>query len=99
MFSPELTLLRQGEGRIEAPYPPVGSAELAGTPALFIGVVERTYRAGLQVSGREGPFELSADAGIHRVVNVGHAAGVSDTRIEARMQATIGLDWWGEIRE
>ncbi len=99
MFSPELTLLRQGEGRIEAPYPPVGSAELAGTPALFIGVVERTYRAGLQVSGREGPFELSADAGIHRIVNVGHAAGVSDTRIEARMQATIGLDWWGEIRE
>ena len=97
IFSPELTVYRQGEGRIEDPYPV--QPELAGTPALFIGVVERTLRAGLGVSGREGPIELSGDAGIHRVTNAGHQAGVSETRFEARVQVTLGIGRWGEIGE
>lgn len=97
IFSPELTLLRQGEGRIEDPYPV--QPELASTPALFIGVVERTLRAGVGVSGREGPVELSGDAGIHHVTNVGHVEGVTDTRFEARVQLTLGIGASGEIGE
>ncbi len=97
VFSPEVTLFRQGEGRIEDPYPV--QPELAGTPALFIGTVERTLRAGLGVSGREGPLELRGDAGIHHVSNAGHVEGVSETRFEARVQATIGIGRWGEIGE
>ncbi|HLS48151.1 MAG TPA: hypothetical protein VK012_06500 [Gemmatimonadales bacterium] len=95
LFSPDLTLFRQGEGRIEDPYPV--QPELSGTRALFIGVVEKTWRAGLRMSGQEGPFALSADAGLHHVTNAGHVAGASDTRFEARVQATVGISWSGEI--
>ena len=52
LVSPELTLLRQGEGRIDDPYPGTRAERLA-TPALFIGTVERTWRAALSVSGQE----------------------------------------------
>lgn len=97
IFSPELTLFRQGEGRIGDPYPV--QPELADTPALFIGTVERTWRAALMVSGTEGPFALTGDAGVHRVVNAGHVEGASETRFEARVQATIGIGWQGEIGE
>ena len=97
IVSPELTLFRQGEGRIEDPYPV--QPELAATPALFIGTVERTLRAGLAVSGREGPLELRGDAGIHHVSNAGHVEGSSDTRFEARVQVTLGIGRWGEIGE
>lgn len=97
IVSPELTLFRQGEGRIEDPYPV--QPELAGTPALFIGTVERTLRAGLGVSGREGPLELSGDAGIHHVTNAGHVEGERETRFEARVQVTVGIGRWGEIGE
>lgn len=97
IVSPELTLFRQGEGRIEDPYPV--QPELASTPALFIGTVERTLRAGLGVSGREGPLELRGDAGIHHVSNAGHVDGASDTRFEARLQVTVGIGRSGEIGE
>jgi hypothetical protein len=97
IFSPELTLFRQGEGRIEDPYPV--QPALASTPALFIGVVERTLRAAIGVSGREGPLELAGDAGLHHVTNVGHVEGVSDTRFEARVQVTLRIGASGEIGE
>src|SRR5690606_10956437 len=97
MFSPDLTLFRQGEGQIEDPYPV--QPELSGTPALFIGIVEKTWRAGFKLSGQEGPMALSADAGLHHVTNAGHIAGASDTRFEARVQATVGFSWSGEIGE
>ncbi|MEO8225972.1 MAG: hypothetical protein ABI637_01000 [Gemmatimonadota bacterium] len=98
LLTPELTLFRQGEGRINDPYPTFGSPELQSTPTLFIGTVERTYRAALGVSGREGPFDLTANAGFHHVVNSGHQAGVSLNRFEGRLQATIGLTRRGSLR-
>jgi hypothetical protein len=68
LFTPELTLLRQGQGTINAPFP--ATAEEAGAiPQIFIGVVERTWRAALGVSGRLGPLYLCANAGFHQVVN------------------------------
>jgi hypothetical protein len=98
LVSPELTLLRQGEGRINDPYPVPDAAGVLPTPALFIGVVERTYRAAIALTGRTGPLELLANAGFHHVVNSGHQEGRSVNRFEGRIQATIGLRREGILR-
>lgn len=97
LVTPELALFRQGEGRIEDPYP--APPERAGTPALFIGTVERTWRAALALRGQEGPLALSGEAGFHHVVNAGHQPGITDNRLEARVQATLGVGWWGSFSE
>jgi hypothetical protein len=94
LVSPELTVLRQGEGRINDPYPVRDANGVLPTPALFIGVVERTYRAAVGVTGRTGPLDLAATAGFHHVVNSGHQEGLNEDRFEGRIQATLGL--WRE---
>ena len=97
LFTPELTLLRQGEGTINAPFP--ATAEEAGAiPQIFIGVVERTWRAALGVSGRQGPLDLSANAGFHHVVNAGHQEGRTVNRFEGRLQVTLGLSRRGVLQ-
>ena len=97
LLTPELTLLRQGEGEIDAPFP--GTAGEAGRiPQLFIGVVERTWRAALDLSGREGPLDLHLNAGLHHVVNSGHQEGRTVNRFEGRLQATLGLSRRGVLR-
>jgi hypothetical protein len=98
LLSPELTVLRQGEGRINDPYPVPDANGVLSTPALFIGVVERTYRAGLGVSGRTGPLDLAATAGFHHVVNSGHQQGQNVNRFEGRLQATLGFRREGILR-
>jgi hypothetical protein len=98
LLSPELTLLRQGEGRINDPYPVPDANGVLPTPALFIGVVERTYRAAVGVSGRSGPLDLIADLGFHHVVNRGHQEGRTVNRFEGRLQATLGLGRRGLLR-
>jgi hypothetical protein len=98
LVSPELTLLRQGEGRINDPYPVPDSNGVLPTPALFIGVVERTYRAGVGLSGRSGPLDLVANAGFHHVVNSGHQEGRTVDRFEGRIQVTVGLRREGTLR-
>jgi hypothetical protein len=97
LVTPDLTLLRQGEGRIGDPFP--ATAEEAGMiPQIFIGVVERTYRAGLGISGRGGPLDLQASAGFHHVVNSSHEEGRTVNRIEGRLQATLGLSRRGVLQ-
>ena len=97
LFTPELTLLRQGEGTINAPFP--ATAEAAGAiPQIFIGVVERTWRAALGVSGRQGPLDLSANAGFHHVVNASHQEGRTVNRFEGRLQVTLGLSRRGVLQ-
>jgi hypothetical protein len=98
LISPELTFLRQGEGRINDPYPVPDANGVLATPALFIGVMERTYRAGVGLSGRTGPLDLVASAGFHHVVNSGHQEGRNVDRFEGRIQATLGLRREGELR-
>jgi hypothetical protein len=98
LLAPELTLLRQGEGSIDDPYPVPDSNGVLATPALFIGVVERTYRVGLGLSGRTGPLDLVANAGFHHVVNSGHEEGRSVDRFEGRIQATLGLSRGGSLQ-
>lgn len=97
LLTPELTLLRQGEGRINDPVPPTGPAAGA-VPTLFIGTVERTWRAALGVSGRHGPLDLRATAGFHHVVNAGHLEGRTVDRFEGRLQATLGISRRGVLR-
>jgi hypothetical protein len=97
LVTPELALFRQGEGRINDPYP-VGEARRT-TSALFIGTMERTYRAGLLVSGEEGPVRLTADVGLHHVTSVDNVEGATDTGVVFRMTGTIGVGWHGRIAD
>jgi hypothetical protein len=97
LVTPELTLQRQGEGDINDPFP--ATPEEAGQlPQLFIGTVEHTWRAAVAVSGRQGPLDLRASAGLHHVVNADHVAGDTDNRFVGRLQATLGLSRRGVIR-
>jgi hypothetical protein len=98
LLSPELTILRQGEGEINDPYPVPDSTGVLATPSLFIGVVERTYRAALAISGRTGALEFIADGGLHHVVNAGHQEGQTDDRFEGRLQVTVGLGRRGMLQ-
>ena len=96
LVTPDLTLLRQGEGAINAPFPAT-PAEAGQTPQIFIGVVERTYRLGLSLNGQEGPFNLGANAGLHHIVNWQHQDGRTADRFEGRIQATLGLGRRGTL--
>jgi hypothetical protein len=98
LLSPDLTLLRQGEGRINDPYPAPDANGVLSTPALFIGVMERTYRAGVGLNGRSGPVSVVANAGFHHVVNSGHQEGRTVDRFEGRIQVTVGLGRRGVFR-
>jgi hypothetical protein len=97
LFMPELTLQRQGEGDINDPFPATPE-EAGGLPQLFIGTVEHTWRAAVAVSGRQGPLDLRASAGLHHVVNAGNVSGETDNRFVGRLQATLGLSRRGVIR-
>jgi hypothetical protein len=98
LLSPELTVLRQGEGRISDPYPTPDANGVLATPGLFIGIVERTYRAAVGLSGETGPLELTANAGFHHVVNRRHQPGQTVNRFEGRIQATVGISRGGVLQ-
>ena len=95
LINPELTLLRQGEGRLSQPVPPSGTIAAGNTPQLFIGTVERTWRAAIGVSGRQGPLAVQANGGIHYIDNAGNVSGRHRTRFVGRIQATLGLGRMG----
>ena len=97
LLTPELTLLRQGEGEINDPFPAT-DAEAGALPQLFIGVVERTWRAAVDLRGRQGPLDLHLNAGLHHVVNAGHEEGRTVNRFEGRLEATLGLGARGVLR-
>jgi hypothetical protein len=82
LVEPELTLLRQGQGDLHLPHPPVAAYDT--TPAFLSGVVERTLR--LAVGGRfaQGRWTLSGDGGVHLIHN-----GPEKTR----WVGTIALQW------
>jgi hypothetical protein len=98
LVTPELTVQRQGEGRLDIPYPAPNTEALRTTPALFIGPVERTYRAALGVTGHQGFLAVTADAGVHHIVNATNIPGVTVNHVEARIQATLGLGRRGMLR-
>ncbi|HET8650510.1 MAG TPA: hypothetical protein VFL95_10740, partial [Gemmatimonadales bacterium] len=97
LVTPELTLLRQGEGSIDDPYPATREARLA-TPALFIGTVQRTWRAAVRVSGVEGPLRVQAQAGWHHITNAGHLSGNTDDQFVGEIMLTLGLGFRGVLQ-
>ncbi|MFN0179415.1 MAG: hypothetical protein ACKVZ0_11505 [Gemmatimonadales bacterium] len=88
ILAPELTWLRQGEGRIDAPFP-AGPA-LTATPELLIGTVAGTVRIGASLAGRVRGVSLQGAAGWQRTTDADHIVGRRNDRFEARLQATIG---------
>ena len=73
-------------------------AEWVALPQLFIGVVEHTWRAALDVRGREGPLDLHLNAGLHHVTNAANQEGRTVNRFEGRLQATLGVSRRGVLR-
>ena len=87
-----------GRGRDQRSLPGDARRRLGQLPQLFIGTVERTWRAAVAVTGRQGPLDLRASAGLHHVENAGHVSGDTDNRFVGRLQATLGLSRRGVIR-
>ncbi|HWA59176.1 MAG TPA: hypothetical protein VG692_18125 [Gemmatimonadales bacterium] len=98
IISPEVMLIRQGEGRIQAPVPPGNTTAAGDTPELFIGVRERSYRAGVSVSGSEGPLGLSASAGYLHRVNADNVDGRTRNRFVGQLTVTLGVTRGGTLR-
>src|SRR5206468_3241588 len=86
LLTPEITLLRQGEGDLHLAHPPVAAYD--STPAFLAGMVERTLR--LAVSGQvsAGAWSLSGEGGVHLVHNAGHVIGAQETRWVGRLGLT-----------
>ena len=95
LVAPELTLLRQGDATLSDPFPQ-GTAR-GSTPALFIGTVERTFRAALGVSGQQGRLAVRGNMGLHLVDNADHIAGRSRTRFIGQVSATVALGAQGQF--
>ena len=97
IVTPELTLLRQGEGDFRLPFPAVEDYDI--TPTFLAGTVERTWRAAL-----EGTVHLpmgvtaSFNGGIHRVVNAGNVEGASRTDYVGTVTLRYTLTFANQIR-
>src|SRR2546422_436320 len=87
LVQPELTFLRQGEGDLHLPHPPVSA--YPSTPAFLAGIVERTLRLGAGVHAAHGRWMVSADGGVHLISNAGHVPGASN----ARWVGSLQLSW------
>jgi hypothetical protein len=87
LLTPEVTLLRQGEGDFRLPYPSVAAYD--STPTFLSGVVERTLRVAVSAQLSAGSLSLSGDGGVHMISNFGHVDGVNETRWVGRVQ----LEW------
>ena len=87
LLQPEITLLRQGEGDLHLPHPPVSA--YPSTPAFLSGVVERTLRLAARGHVVHGRWVLSGDGGVHLISNAAHVTGASKTR----WVGTIQLSW------
>ncbi len=96
LVQPDVTFLKQGEGRITTQFPT--NAELPVTPELFIGQPSTTVRLGLTASGGVGALQLSGTGGYFMTRNADHTPGLDRNRFEARIKATIGISHQGPVR-
>src|SRR5712692_2696745 len=78
LLQPEITLLRQGEGDLHLPHPPVSA--YPSTPAFLSGVVQRTLRLAVRGNVAHQRWVLSGDGGVHLISNAGHVTGANKTR-------------------
>lgn len=86
LLQPEITLLRQGEGDLHLPHPPVSA--YPSTPAFLDGVVTRTVRLAVAGNVVHGRWVLSGNGGVHLIANAGHVTGASDTKWVGSVQLT-----------
>jgi hypothetical protein len=91
LLSPEVTLLRQGEGDFRDPYPPVSA--FPATPTILSGVVERTIRLALGARWDSRRFGARAEAGVHLVQNAGHVTDASESRFVGSIALEYRLTW------
>ncbi len=84
LLTPELTLLRQGEGDFRLPYPPVAAYDT--TPTFLAGVVERTVRLALAARVDRDTWSLSGEGGVHLIDNLDHVTGAKKTRWVGRVE-------------
>ncbi len=87
LLTPEVTVLRQGEGDLHLPHPPVSA--YPSTPTIFSGVVTRTLRLALAGRVARGRWTVSGDGGVHLISNAGHVTGASATR----WVGSLALEW------
>ena len=97
LLTPDLTVQRQGEGRINDPYPVQGPGGVLDYPAWFVGTVERTYRVGLGVSGRIWRFDITGSGGYHHVRNDGNQQGASADRLVGSIRVVVTWDRRGRF--
>jgi hypothetical protein len=95
LVSPEVTLLRQGEGDFRLPYPPV--AAYGTTPVFLDGVVERTLRLALAARADTRDWSVAADAGVHLIENRAHVSGDTESRFVGSVRFEYRLHWQGAL--
>jgi hypothetical protein len=78
LLTPEVTVLRQGEGDPRLLHPLV--PDYPATATLFQGVVTRTVRLALGGSWQYRGLSVTGNGGVHLVRNAGHVRGASATR-------------------
>ena len=86
LFSPEATLVRQGQGDFHLPYPPV--AQYGSTATFLSGTPERIFRLALGAALDRSHFGISSNAGLHFVHNEAHVSGASGTRFVGQIAVT-----------
>ena len=91
LLTPEVTLLRQGEGDFRLPYPPVTAYD--STRTFLSGVVERTVRLAVSYQLSAGSWSLAGDGGVHLISNAGHVSGARETRWVGRVELTWRYRW------
>jgi hypothetical protein len=98
LVTPDVTIQRQGEGRISDPYPLRGPGGVLDYPAWFVGTVERTYRLGVGVSGRVLGLEVGGSGGFHHVVNDSNRLGVTADRLVGTLRVVAAWQRRGRLK-
>ena len=86
LLTPELTLIRQGEGDFRLPYPAVTAFD--STAAFLQGVVERTVRLAVGYQFAVGAWSLAGDGGVHLIANARNVSGDDRTKWVGRVGLT-----------
>src|SRR5882672_1083915 len=87
LLTPEITLLRQGEGDLHLAHPPVTAYD--STRAFLSGVVEKTVRLAVGYRLLAGAWSVEGNGGVHVISNANHVTGATKTR----WVGTIGLTY------
>ena len=95
LLTPEVTLLRQGQGDPRLPHPLPSAYPTTAT--LFEGVVQRVVRLAVGGSWQYHGLNVTGSGGIHLIHNAGHVAAASDTRWLGSIGLSYRLAWEGAL--